>query len=262
MDQNSSDQLVLDVNDEAQELQDEEKRKRHAEVMKEIEESLRRDQEENKNFPEKVVIDGLEFSNIRVREISLEPFEDENKENELEPETDTNSPEIKSRDAETDQERHDDIMKEIEESLRRDQEENKKLPEKIVIDGLEFSNIRVRDISLEPKEENEEPEPQVRSRSLQVEPEPELKVQSRSLQAEQEPEPKPKIQLKSSQAEQKQHEDTKKVPEVKVNQQQTKPQSTTINQVQKQEGTKEKQNTKILIISVVAVLIAAFFLFK
>ena len=50
-------------------------------------------------------------------------------------------------------------MKEIEESLRRDQEENKKLPEKVVIDGLEFSNIRVREISLEPKfEDNEEPE--------------------------------------------------------------------------------------------------------
>ena len=59
----------------------------------------------------------------------------------------------------SDENYNEDEMREIEESLRRDQEENKNLPDRLVIDGLEFTNIRVRDIQLEPKlEDNEEPE--------------------------------------------------------------------------------------------------------
>ena len=70
--------------------------------------------------------------------------------------TQGNSTEIHTRDINLEQERDDDAMREIEECMRRDQEENKNLPDKIVIDGQEFTNIRVREISLEPKiEENE-----------------------------------------------------------------------------------------------------------
>ena len=67
---------------------------------------------------------------------------------------------VHTRDISIQQERDADAMREIEESMRRDQEENKNLPDKIVIDGLEFTNIRVREINLEPqieaKEEEEE----------------------------------------------------------------------------------------------------------
>ena len=52
----------------------------HADAMRQIEECIRRDQEENKNLPDKVVIDGLEFTNIRVREINLEPQVEEKEE--------------------------------------------------------------------------------------------------------------------------------------------------------------------------------------
>ncbi|KAK8884631.1 hypothetical protein M9Y10_043747 [Tritrichomonas musculus] len=69
-------------------------------------------------------------------------------------------PVVHTRDISIQQERDADAMREIEESMRRDQEENKNLPDKIVIDGLEFTNIRVREINLEPqieaKEEEEE----------------------------------------------------------------------------------------------------------
>lgn len=150
----------------------EEENNYHADAMKEIEESLRRDQEENKNLPESMVIDGIEFTNIRVRDIQLEPKLDAGSEEE------ENQPlEVKERDGPTEEDLHEARMKEIEESLRRDQEENKNLPEKIEIDGLEFTNIRVREISLEPKldeNENQEPEPivheNIRVREISLEP--------------------------------------------------------------------------------------------
>ncbi|KAK8871967.1 hypothetical protein M9Y10_007717 [Tritrichomonas musculus] len=69
-------------------------------------------------------------------------------------------PVVQTRDVSIQQERDADAMREIEESMRRDQEENKNLPDKIVIDGIEFTNITVREINLEPqleaKEEEEE----------------------------------------------------------------------------------------------------------
>ena len=52
-------------------------------------------------------------------------------------------------DSESDQQEHKDNMRQIEECMRRDQEENKFLPDKVVIDGQEFTNIKVRDISLD-----------------------------------------------------------------------------------------------------------------
>ena len=161
-------------------------------VLEELEASLRRDQEENKYLPDQVVIDGVELSNIRVREISLEPKlegqeEPENNENEeFNPRlTEDDSEQIVSRDTEDNQaSNHDEVMKEIEESLRRDQEENQKLPDRIVLDGIEFNNIRVRDISLEPKIE----EDQIQRIEQEEEPLPVIKSRSVSLPTEKEPE--------------------------------------------------------------------------
>ncbi|KAK8838554.1 GTPase activator activity protein [Tritrichomonas musculus] len=113
----------------------------HKDNMRQIEECMRRDQEENKFLPDKVVIDGQEFTNIKVRDISLEPKVEENKDQS------SSSSEMHAKDA--NQQEHDDNMRQIEECMRRDQEENKFLPDKVVIDGQEFTNIKVRDISLD-----------------------------------------------------------------------------------------------------------------
>ena len=134
---------VTVVKDEKSDADSESDQQEHDDNMRQIEECMRRDQEENKNLPDKIVIDGQEFTNIRVRDIQLEPKVEENVEQ--------NQEAIKTKE----QQEHDDNMRQIEECMRRDQEENKNLPDKIVIDGQEFTNIRVRDIQLEPKvEEN------------------------------------------------------------------------------------------------------------
>ena len=49
----------------------------------------------------------------------------------------------------------DDNIKHIEERMHQDQEENKRLPNKAVIGGHEFTNIRVRDMPIERNEEDE-----------------------------------------------------------------------------------------------------------
>ena len=83
-------------------------------------------------------------------------------------ETQIHEPVVQSRDINvvdevSDDDYNADAMKEIEESMRRDQEENKNLPDKIVIDGQEFTNIRVREISLEPQLEEKESESETES---------------------------------------------------------------------------------------------------
>ncbi|KAK8841954.1 hypothetical protein M9Y10_026909 [Tritrichomonas musculus] len=77
-------------------------------------------------------------------------------------------PVVQTRDIDVAEDTNADAMREIEESMRRDQEENKNLPDKIVIDGLEFTNIRVREISLEPQVESKEEETEVTQNTANV----------------------------------------------------------------------------------------------
>ena len=77
---------IIEEEEDQEQPQTEEEKQRHDKAMKEIEESMKRDQEENNNLPDKIVIDGLEFTNIRVRDISLELPEVTEEEEEVEQE--------------------------------------------------------------------------------------------------------------------------------------------------------------------------------
>lgn len=134
-------QLIFDSDNSKKENNDD------VDIKKEIELSLQMDQAENKRLPKEIIINGVKFTNISVRDVGRQLLDQDNKLS-------------KQAVNKTKQEQDENNIKQIEERMRLDQEENKKLPTKAVIGGHEFTNIKVRDIPIEPRNERQiHPEP-------------------------------------------------------------------------------------------------------